>query len=99
MSRVAAVTDISSSKTPRHRRRTAGTLVALIGASVAVVVIFMPGIDGLRAGAAEGRRAITYSALTNGARLTYSTSDGGLVYVLHTWFDAQLMDHGSHAMP
>lgn len=57
----------------------------------------MPGIQGLQRAAAAGRVSITYAALANGASLTYSASDTDLIDTLHTWFDAQLMDHGSHA--
>jgi hypothetical protein len=59
----------------------------------------MPGIAGLQAAAAAGQITITYTALPNGARLAYSTSENGVLHALHTWFDAQLMDHGSHATP
>jgi hypothetical protein len=59
----------------------------------------MPGIQDLRTGAAAGRVTISYAALSSGARLTYSTNDPDLLDALHAWFDAQLMDHGSHAMP
>jgi len=58
----------------------------------------MPGIHDLQKGAAAGRITITYAALPNGARLTYATTDPDLIDALHTWFEAQLMDHGSHAM-
>ncbi len=57
----------------------------------------MPGMQDLQHGAAAGRITITYEALALGARLTYSTTDPALRDALHTWFDAQLMDHGSHA--
>jgi hypothetical protein len=58
----------------------------------------MPGLQDLRRGASVGQVTIEYAALPNGARLTYSTRDPDLVDALHTWFDTQLMDHGSHAM-
>jgi hypothetical protein len=58
----------------------------------------MPGIDDLRRGAAAGRLTVAYAARPDGARLTYSTDDPELVDALHAWFDAQLLDHGSHAM-
>lgn len=59
----------------------------------------MPGIQDLKKGAAAGRVTIAYQSLPNGARLTYATTDPDLVYALHVWFEAQLMDHGSHATP
>ena len=58
----------------------------------------MPGIQDLQKGAASGRVSIIYAALPNGAGLTYSTNDADLINTLHTWFEAQRMDHGSHAM-
>ncbi|MGZ4676509.1 MAG: aspartate carbamoyltransferase [Acidimicrobiia bacterium] len=57
----------------------------------------IPGITTLRRGAA--RMTITYAAVPRGARITYTTSDPGLVAALHEWFAAQLMDHGEHARP
>lgn len=57
----------------------------------------MPGVAALRRGAAAGGVSVTYSAVADGARITYETDDPTLVEALHTWFDAQLMDHGSHA--
>jgi transposase-like protein len=34
----------------------------------------------------------------SGAELIYKTADAGLVSALHTWFDAQVSDHGDDAM-
>lgn len=67
------------------------------GDPMAIHGMHMPGLDVLRRGAAAGRVSITYDSLPDGARLTYSTNAAELVDALHTWFDAQLMDHGSHA--
>jgi hypothetical protein len=58
----------------------------------------MPGIDDLKQGAAQGDLTVTYESLPAGAQLTYTATTAELVSALHTWFDAQLMDHGSHAM-
>ena len=58
----------------------------------------MPGIDDLRHGATDGSLTVTYEALPAGAQLTYTASTPQLVSAVHAWFDAQLMDHGSHAM-
>ena len=55
----------------------------------------MPGIRALRSGA--DRIGVEYSSIPRGAQLTYATTDPDLVAALHDWFDAQLMDHGSHA--
>lgn len=57
----------------------------------------MPGLADLRAGAA--RIMVEYGELPDGARITYRTADQALVHALHTWFDAQLADHGDHAQP
>jgi hypothetical protein len=58
----------------------------------------MPGIDDLRQGATSGSLTVAYESLPAGAQLTYTASTPQLVSAVHTWFDAQLMDHGSHAM-
>lgn len=58
----------------------------------------MPGIADLQHGASSGQVTVTYEALPAGARLTYTAATPALVDTVHTWFDAQLMDHGSHAM-
>jgi type II secretory pathway pseudopilin PulG len=57
----------------------------------------MPGIDALKQGATQGDLTVTYEALPAGAQLTYTATTPELVSALHAWFDAQLMDHGSHA--
>lgn len=57
----------------------------------------MPGLADLRTGA--NRIAVEYRALRDGARITYRTTDAGLIHALHVWFDAQLADHGDHAQP
>jgi len=55
----------------------------------------MPGLAALRN--AAGRIAVDYTEVTDGARITYTTTDPALVAALHAWFDAQVSDHGSHA--
>jgi hypothetical protein len=55
----------------------------------------MPGLKELEAGA--GRIKVEYTALPNGAQLTYTTPDPQLIAALHQWFDAQLSDHGQDA--
>lgn len=57
----------------------------------------MPGITDLEQGATRGDLTVAYETLPAGAQLTYTTTRRELVSALHTWFDAQLMDHGSHA--
>jgi len=55
----------------------------------------MPGITALRRGFRQVR--VRYSTIARGAQIAYSASDSRLISALHAWFDAQLMDHGSHA--
>ena len=43
------------------------------------------------------RLDLEYSDLENGAQILYTTTDAELVTALHTWFDAQVSDHGAHA--
>jgi len=57
----------------------------------------MPGITELQHGASTGQVTVTYEALPAGAQLTYAAATPTLVATVHTWFDAQLMDHGAHA--
>jgi hypothetical protein len=57
----------------------------------------MPGLAELKA-AGPGQFRIDYKDIDNGAALTYTTADAGLVAALHQWFDAQLSDHGKDAM-
>jgi hypothetical protein len=57
----------------------------------------MPGLNELKS-AKPGAIAIAYRDVTGGAELSYRTADAGLVTALHTWFDAQVSDHGDDAM-
>lgn len=57
----------------------------------------MPGLAQLKA-AKPDKIAIDYRDVDGGAELTYRTPDAKLVSALHTWFDAQLSDHGAGAM-
>ena len=57
----------------------------------------MPGLAELKS-AKSGQIAIKYRDVKAGAELTYRTRDTTLIAALHTWFDAQLADHGSDAM-
>lgn len=57
----------------------------------------MPGLAELKA-AQPGQISITYKELSGGAELTFRTDNAKLVTALHTWFDAQLSDHGADAM-
>ena len=55
----------------------------------------MPGLAELRRGFAG--IDVAYSELPDGAQLRYTASDPALMAALHTWFRAQLSDHGDHA--
>lgn len=57
----------------------------------------MPGLAELR-NAKPGQLHIVYKVLDNGAEITYSSEDQGLIAAIHKWFDAQLADHGPDAM-
>lgn len=56
----------------------------------------MPGLAELRAGYAQIE--VTYAELPDGAQIRYTTSEPAIVTALHAWFQAQLSDHGGHAM-
>jgi len=56
----------------------------------------MPGLSELRQGYA--RIAVAYAEQPDGAQIRYTTDDPALVAALHAWFNAQLSDHGGHAM-
>lgn len=55
----------------------------------------MPGVKEFAAGAAQIK--IEYTALPDGAQITFTTADLRLVTAVHRWFGAQLSDHGSDA--
>ncbi|MEP7054252.1 MAG: aspartate carbamoyltransferase [Actinomycetota bacterium] len=52
----------------------------------------MPGLAALRAGASRVR--VEYASTSDGARLTFSSTEPQLVQGMHDWFDAQTSDHG-----
>jgi hypothetical protein len=56
----------------------------------------MPGLAELEAGA--GRIGIRYEDVRAGAQITLRSEDQELVGAVHEWFDAQLSDHGDHAV-
>ncbi|HJQ08632.1 MAG TPA: hypothetical protein VJ836_04095 [Candidatus Saccharimonadales bacterium] len=41
----------------------------------------------------------TYDDLADGGRITYKASNQTAINALHTWFDAQVSDHGSDTRP
>jgi len=55
----------------------------------------MAGLHTLMMGA--DRLVITYQEIDMGGEITYSSVDQSLVDALHSWFDAQVSDHGEHA--
>ena len=55
----------------------------------------MPGLKEISVG--SDKIKFTYSDLPNGAQIQYSTSESNLIKAIHTWFDAQLKDHGQDA--
>jgi hypothetical protein len=57
----------------------------------------MPGLAELQDG--YDRFEVRYEERADGATLTYTTEDSALVDALHSWFEAQLGDHGAHAEP
>lgn len=57
----------------------------------------MPGLAILKA-AKPGQVDIQYKDVPAGAELSYHSADKKVVSALHDWFDAQLSDHGAHAM-
>lgn len=56
----------------------------------------MSGLQELAAGATK--ISVEYTALSDGAQISYTTQDAHLVTALHQWFGAQLSDHGHDAM-
>ncbi|EEA04181.1 conserved hypothetical membrane associated protein [Burkholderia sp. H160] len=57
----------------------------------------MPGLAVLRT-ARPGELKIHYRDLPNGGEIVYRSDEPRLVAALHSWFDAQLSDHGHDAM-
>lgn len=55
----------------------------------------MPGLKRMHAGAK--RIGVRYADVPNGAKIVYATNDPTLVTAIHTWFKAQVSDHGAHA--
>ena len=55
----------------------------------------MPGLKDLQTGAAHIK--VSYSALPNGAEITFETTDLHLLTAIHRWFGAQLSEHGADA--
>ena len=77
-----------SKENDKFRRGDFGDPAAIHGAQ-------MPGLTELSTGYA--RIATIYAELPDGARITYAAGDPALIQALHSWFDAQVSDHGNHA--
>lgn len=56
----------------------------------------MPGLQAL-GDAPAGSVGVSYRELSDGAELTFTTTQDELVSAVHDWFDAQLADHGDDA--
>ena len=56
----------------------------------------MPGVQQLAAGATQ--MTIEYSALPNGAQISFEMQDIQLITAVHQWFGAQLSDHAQDAV-
>jgi hypothetical protein len=56
----------------------------------------MPGLKELQAGAKQIK--VSYSALPNGAAITFKTTNLQLLTAIHRWFGAQLSEHGADAI-
>lgn len=55
----------------------------------------MPGLGDLQLGAR--RVKVSYADLSDGAQITFKTSDPHLLTAIHRWFGAQLSEHGADA--
>ena len=55
----------------------------------------MPGLKELQAGASSIK--VSYAALSDGAEITFETTDIHLLTAIHRWFGAQLSEHGADA--
>jgi hypothetical protein len=55
----------------------------------------MPGLKDLQLGAR--RLKVSYFSLSDGAEITFKTTDPHLLTAIHRWFGAQLSEHGADA--
>ena len=56
----------------------------------------MPGLRVMHERASEIR--VRYSDVPSGARIAYAARAPAVIAAIHAWFEAQVHDHGSHAM-
>jgi hypothetical protein len=85
---IALIRDHLTSEAARFRSGDFGDPASIHGSD-------MPGLTELSAGATA--IAITLTDLDNGAALDFRTTDPALIQALHSWSEAQVSDHGSHA--
>ena len=57
----------------------------------------MPGLAELAQGAS--RMTVRYRELADGAEIRFATNDPQLIEAIRRWMQAQLADHGKHAVP
>ena len=55
----------------------------------------MPGVKTLSE--SKDKLDVDYKPLSRGAKLTFASNDSTVIHAVHTWFDAQLKDHGKDA--
>ena len=55
----------------------------------------MPGLKTLSKSA--NKFQVDYQQLADGAELKFTAVDANVIHAIHTWFDAQLKDHGKDA--
>lgn len=55
----------------------------------------MPGVKTLSE--SNDKLDVDYKSLSRGAKLTFASNDSTVIRAVHTWFDAQLKDHGKDA--
>lgn len=58
----------------------------------------MAGLATLQKAGAAGRLKVSYRLLPDGAELVYEAAQASVVAALHSWFEAQVADHGKHAV-
>jgi hypothetical protein len=58
----------------------------------------MASLAALQAAGQAGKLNVRYEELPSGAQLVYTSDDAEVVVALHLWFQAQVSDHGEHAV-
>lgn len=88
-SQIALIRSHLIAEAEKFRRGDFGDPAAIHGA-------MMPGLAQLQQGFAAVD--VAYSELPDGAQIRYTARDTAMVSALHDWFQAQLSDHGGHAV-